>query len=268
MLARAVCIQPAKQRELARSKLSEANVMQRALWRAFFPGFPFLGLVLLGIGQTVSGEPAASIPATAQSTTAARMNCGAKIECVTPDGRSGHVSRLPAQGTEMIALIMNDDTVTCLLQQGETNFVVELPRGPLLDRFTFLNENAAARGELRISVSNQRLPANSPQWKPVAGIIPFAHKRLFGVSLLGIEARFVRFSFRVDREEHVAAFASCRSTTAEAPGFSITPGVRRATEFKVSALNEALNSSFAAGYRRSGKILVTATSPSVGPLSP
>src|SRR4029077_18972421 len=134
-----------------------------------------------------------------------RMNCGAQIECTTPDGHPAQVSRLPNPDLSAAALIMDDDTVTCLLQEGETTFVMELPSTAVLDRFTFLNENAAARGELRIAVSNQRLPANSSNWREVEGIVPFAHKRLFGVSLLGIEARFVRLSFHVEKEGRIAA---------------------------------------------------------------
>src|SRR6476469_6089839 len=86
-----------------------------------------------------------------------QMNCGARIECVTPDGQKNPVSKLPTIDPAAAALIMEDDTVSCLLQEGETNFVVELPKKRLLDRLTFLNENAFARGELKIAVANDRL---------------------------------------------------------------------------------------------------------------
>src|SRR3982751_5782843 len=56
-----------------------------------------------------------------------RMNCGAQIECVTPDGQFGRISRLPVRDPRAAALIMKVDTVTCVLQEGETNFVIELP---------------------------------------------------------------------------------------------------------------------------------------------
>jgi hypothetical protein len=130
---------------------------------------------------------------------AGEMNCGARIECVTPDGQPGQVSKLSAPDPGAAALIMEDDTVTCLLQEGRTDFVVELPKEKLLDRLTFLNENALARGELKIAVANEKLRADSSEWVAVEGIIPFSHKRLFGVSLIGIEARFVRLSFEVEK---------------------------------------------------------------------
>jgi len=135
----------------------------------------------------------------------ARMNCGAQIECTTPDGHTARVSRAIKQDADTAALIMDDDTISCPLEEGETNFVVALPKASLLDRFTFLNENATACGQLTIAVSNYRLPAKSPKWTPVEGTIAFSHKRHFDLSLLGIEAKFVKLSFRVEKHGRIAA---------------------------------------------------------------
>jgi hypothetical protein len=135
----------------------------------------------------------------------ARMNCGAQIECITPDGRVTRVTPAAPENSEAAALIMEDDTVSCSLREGETNFVIALPNPALLDRFTFLNENAAANGELTIAVSNYRLPTRSSRWKPVEGKIAFANKRTFDLSLLGVEAKFVRLTFRVEKQGRIAA---------------------------------------------------------------
>jgi hypothetical protein len=191
------------------------------------------------------------------------MNCGARIECVTPDGQVGHVSKLPAQDPGAMALIMEDDTVTCLLQEGETNFVIEMPRPALLDRFTFLNENGKARGELKIAVSNQRLRADSPDWVAVEGVVPFARKRLFGVSLLGIEARFVRLSFHVEKQGRVSLPAVSGPSSVEATDAKAEP-LQTPQEFQASAMHDALNSRLAA--RLAGESILL-TSASVGPLS-
>jgi len=75
-------------------------------------------------------------------------------------------------------------------------------------RFTFLNENADACGELRIAVSDSQLPADSPKWTEVDGIVPFAHKRLFKLSMLGVETKFVRLSFKVDGRRQNSAHIS------------------------------------------------------------
>jgi hypothetical protein len=200
----------------------------------------------------------AADPANSQS----RMNCGAQIECLTPDGHLGRIARLSEQDPSPTALIMDDDTVTCVLQEGETNFVIELPAVAVPDRFTFLNENGKAHGELRIAVSNRRLAPNSADWKEVEGVIPFTHKRLFGVSLLGIEAKYVRLSFRVEKQSAVAKSGSAdgdHSLTAKAAA------IRAATTFSSSALNDALNSPLALPARPAPVLLGSIVS-SVAPL--
>ena len=184
-----------------------------------------------------------------------RMNCGAQIECLTPDGHLGRIARLSEQDPNATALIMDDDTVTCVLQEGETDFVIELPAVAVPDRFTFLNENGKAHGELRIAVSNRRLAPSSADWKEVDGVIPFAHKRLFGVSLLGIEAKYVRLSFRVEK----------RSTAAASPIDRTAAATRTETTFTTSALNDALNSTLALPARPA-PVLLSSVVASVAPL--
>ena len=91
----------------------------------------------------------------------ARMNCGATIDLIGPDGRAVVVTNKNSSASE---LLFDDDTLNYPLAEGDTTFVVSFPRISALDRFTFVNENAAAEGEMRIAVSNYRLPANSRKW--------------------------------------------------------------------------------------------------------
>jgi hypothetical protein len=216
-------------------------------------------LNLTGLIQTVLADDRGGSSASNAGVT--QMNCGAKIECTTPDGQNNRVSKLPVADPSAAALIMEDDTVSCVLKEGETNFVVELPKARLLDRLTFLNENAMARGELKIAVSNSRLKSNSAEWLEVEGVVPFSHKRLFGVSLIGIEAKFVRLSFRVEKAGRVAAFAS---PSQDAAGTAAAP-IR--DPFGTSALQQALDSPLAARQTRE-YVLLTAATDSVGPISP
>jgi hypothetical protein len=216
------------------------------------------GITLMA-GQGLCADNATDSSSPANNLT--RMNCGARIECFLPDGQTGHVSKLPASDPGAAALIMEDDTVTCQLQEGRTDFVVELPGAHLLDRLTFLNENALARGELKIAVSNERLRATSSSWVEVDGIVPFSHKRLFGVSLIGIEAKFVRLSFRVDKPNQAVASTS---TSTDQPSSSSAD--QRGNSFSASALHDALNSRFATLHQRE-RILLTVNEASVGPLS-
>src|ERR1700719_1530297 len=112
----------------------------------------------------------------------------AQIEYIAPDG----------QFSSLTAAFVDTDTISCVLKEGETTFIIELPNNAPRDRFTFLNENADACGELRIAVSDSQLPADSPKWTEVDGIVPFAHKRLFKLSMFGVETKFVRLSFKVN----------------------------------------------------------------------
>ena len=227
----------------------------------------FLAAVLLSVSASFAGESVPPADSNDKTNAPARMNCGAQIECTTPDGHPAQVSRLPNPDLSAAALIMDDDTVTCLLQEGETSFVIELPSTAVLDRFTFLNENAAARGELKIAVSNQRLPANSSDWREVEGIVPFAHKRLFGVSLLGIEARFVRLSFHVEKEGRIAALA-VYGEAGPARSASQRSAATISETFRASGLEDALNSTFAKKHAKmSDTLLLSASWQSVGPLS-
>ena len=219
--------------------------------------WPIASLILLAAARIEAADPVnpASSPDTLSD-----VSGGARIECVTPDGQSSPLTKQPDPG--VTALIMDDGTVNCLLQEGETDFVVEMPRKRLIDRLTFLNENARARGELKIAVSNERLKADSADWVEVEGIVPFSHKRLFGVSLIGIEARFVRLSFRVEKPGMVTAF----TPALEEPAADKTVALEPEKSFTLSALQDAIDSKFATLHGRES-VLVTAKDASVGPLS-
>lgn len=125
----------------------------------------------------------------------ARLIPGAQIECTTPDGRVEVLK--PNESSQSSAAKLRDETLSCPLQEGVTTFVIKLASASLLDRFTFVNENASAAGELRIAVSNAQLPADSAKWLAVDGSVVFSHKRLFKLSMLGVEARYVKLSFNV-----------------------------------------------------------------------
>ena len=145
----------------------------------------------------------------------ARMNYGAQIEWTSPDGRTAEVATATPDNKSATALIMDDETLSCPLQEGQTTFVIKLPTAAQLDRFTFVNENAAAAGNLKISVSNYKLPATSPKWVDVDGNVSFTRKRLFNLSMLGVEARYVKLSFNVDKPGRIAALGLYGGETLE-----------------------------------------------------
>jgi hypothetical protein len=153
----------------------------------------------------VAGEAASTFDVSNPAKNLARMNCGATIELMGPDGRVVAVPSTTEKNSSAIALLLDDDTLSCPLPEGETTLVISFPRTSMLDRFTFVNENASAEGEMRIAVSNYRLPARSPKWTEVNGSESFTGKRHFNLSLLGVEARYVRLSFHVEKEGRIAA---------------------------------------------------------------
>ena len=132
-------------------------------------------------------------------------NAGARIECTTPDGRILEMAATNDQQAGAGVLVLDNDTVSCPLAEGQTTFVIKLPTAALLDRFTFVNENAAAAGELKISVSDERLSPDSPRWVDVDGSTGFTKKRLISLLMVGVEARYVKLTFNVDKPGRIAS---------------------------------------------------------------
>lgn len=191
----------------------------------------------------------------------AQMNCGAQIECIMPDGRAATIADRTSAEENPTALIMDDDTISCPLQGGETTFVITLPKAAAIDRFTFVNENAAARGELKIAVSNYRLPASSSKWTEVEGVIPFSRKRLFNLSMLGVEAKYVRLSFHVEKEGRIAALGLYGEESLR--NFAEKQGRIIQVKNSAAALNleNIVNFNFANLYARAHVVFVSSGSP-------
>ena len=189
--------------------------------RALHTGLPcryFLSalgaLVLLAAVQNTFADSAAEGSSNVAKNLA-RMNCGTQIECTTPDGRMEEVATANEGNRSAAALIMDDDTLSCPLQEGETTFVIKLAATALLDRFTFVNENANAAGKLKISVSNYHLPVASDRWVEVDGTVNFSNKRLFNLSMMGVEARYVKLSFNVEKGGRIASLGLYGAETLE-----------------------------------------------------
>ena len=171
----------------------------------------------------------------------ARMNVGAQIECTTPDGRTTAVATATEDNKGASALIMDDETLSCPLAEGETTFVIKLPNTAQLDRFTFVNENAGAAGNLKISVSNYRLPATSAKWVEVDGSISFTRKRLFNLSMLGVEARYVKLAFNVEKGGRIAALGLYGGDTLERFALRQEQNEKQMTWLSRSASDRARN---------------------------
>jgi hypothetical protein len=228
---------------------------------SFAPGLEHLFELILFVSLVVSAVSAADAKNAANDAkNLAQMNCGARIECILPDGRPATIGSHTSWDANPAALIMDDDTISCRLDGGDTTFVITLPKAALLDRFTFVNENAAAHGDLKIAVSNYRLPPNSPKWTEVEGVIPFARKRLFNLSMLGVEAKYVRLSFHVEKEGRIAALGLYGQESLET--FAEKQG--RVTPVKYASgahnMEDVINFNFANLYARAHVVFVSSGS--------
>ena len=109
---------------------------------------------------------------------------------------------------------MDNDTVSCSLPEGDTTFIISLAGSSRVDRFTLINQNNPAQGELRIAVSNEKLSVDSDKWTSVDGAVSFKRKRLFNVSILGVEAKYVRLGFHIEHENEITDSAGGASSRA------------------------------------------------------
>lgn len=184
----------------------------------------------------------------------ARMNCGATIDVVGADGRIVTVTNKEAGPG---ALLLDDDTLNYPLPEGDTTFLLSFPRTSALDRLTFVNENAAASGELKIAVSNYRLPAKSPKWNEVNEYVTFTGKRLVDLSMLGTEARYVKLSFHVTKAGTIAALGLYGGQSLQKFAARQRGVVRVTNSAATRRLEDMLNFNFANLYARARVVFVS-----------
>jgi hypothetical protein len=108
--------------------------------------------------------------------------------------------------TAEVCLTTSDAPFNYVLPPGTSSFVIRLANLEGKRCFTFVNENAATDGRLSIAVSDRQLAAESPLWSTVEGTIPFRQKRRFALSLVGVDANYVRLTFDVGDARKIARF--------------------------------------------------------------
>lgn len=215
--------------------------------------FLFLGFAL---DSSFAGEePAFDVSNPAKNL--ARMNCGATINLVGSDGRFVAAPDTTENNSSIKALILDDDTLSYPLDEGETTFIIAFPRASLLDRFSFENENAAAEGEMKMSVSNYRLPASSSKWVEVNGSTPFTGQRLVNLQLLGVEARYVKLSFHTAKSGRIAALGLYGAQSLKKFAARQNGVVRVKNVAAARRLEDMLNFNFANLYARARIVFVS-----------
>jgi len=217
---------------------------------------------LFALNSAVAGEPmleplTAADDASNPAKNLARMNCGATIDLIGRDGRAIVVTKKQDSPN---ALLLDDDTLNFPLPGGDTTFILSMPRVAALGRFTFVNENAAAAGELTIAVSNYRLPANSKKWIEVSRAASFTGKRLFDLSLAGTEARYVKLSFHVAKEGLIAGLGLYGEQSLQKFAARQRGAIRVTNSAATRRLEDMLNFNFANLYARAHIVFISSGS--------
>jgi hypothetical protein len=172
------------------------------------PGLAAISLGLFYLGnQSAFGFGGPTEQTENRAKNLARANCGARIHRIGPSGGVAPVSITSETNQNPTALILDDNTLGCVLPPGDTTFVIELPKITLLDRLAFVNQDAAAEGEVELAVSNYRLDPVDSKWISVAARAPFSGKRLVNLKIVGVEAKYLRLSFYARRAGRLAGLA-------------------------------------------------------------
>lgn len=199
-------------------------------------------------------EPIETIATANQAKNLARLNCGAHIDRILPEGRVVTVPIASDANDNPAALVLDDNTLSCPLAVGENTFIVALPHISVLERFAFINQNGVGQGEFELAVSNYRVGSNDPKWATVQASTRFGGQRLLSISIPGVEAKYVRLSFHVRKEGRLAGVALYGSRTLA--NFAERHVLRAQTAYSLGAMKlvthreDTLNFNYANQYAR------------------
>jgi hypothetical protein len=225
-------------------------------------GFAVVGALILATALNVfagesTADPSFSNDLSNPAKNLARMNCGASIDLIGTDGRAMVITTKESSPS---ALLLDDDTLNYPLAEGDTTFVLSFPRTSMLDRFTFVNENGSASGEITVAVSNYRLPARSSKWIAVNSGGSFTGKRLFDLSLAGTEARYVKLSFHVTKAGSIAGLGLYGGQSLQKFAARQRGVVRVTNSAATRRLEDMLNFNFANIYARARIVFISSGS--------
>jgi hypothetical protein len=229
-------------------------------------------ILFFGLGPASRGESTAGDAASwNRAKNLARLNCGAHIDRILPGGRVVSVAVASDKNENPAALVLDDNTLSCPLIVGDNTFIITLPRIAALERFAFINQNAAAHGDFELSVSNYRLRPKDPKWIPVQRATLFTGKRLISLAVVGMEAKYVKLSFHVQKEGRLAGIALYGSRTLDS--FAARHVLRAQSTYTFASVRpvtiirpeDTLNFNFANRYARGQVAYVSSGEPASSP---
>jgi hypothetical protein len=208
---------------------------------------------------SVAGEQISVGPAN-DAKNLARLNCGTHLALVS---ESHSLDVRPSRGRADSAanLLLDDNTLSYHLEQGNNTILVALQNISNLDRFIFINENPDTTGTAQIFVSNYRLEPNDSHWLEADRKFDFSGRRFISVSLAGVEAKYVKISFAMRKAgtiaglglyggKTLAAFASQQSQLRPEPS-------RIAYSSRESGTPDNLNFNYANLYAKARVVYVS-----------
>ena len=230
--------------------------------------FVFVGLGLMLASRLLEADEIAAPGGANSAKNLARLNCGAHIERVLPGGRVDTFASADSATNSPGALMLDDNTLSCPLAVGDNTFIISLPRTSVLQRCAFVDRNSLAQGEFELAVSNYRLGSSDSGWKKVLQPTVFGKESIINVSMLGVEARYVRLTFHIKKEGHISALALYGLPTLAS--FSRVHAIKAQTDYSfgwltlVTHLEDTLNFNYANQYANGRVVYVS----SHGPNSP
>jgi hypothetical protein len=156
----------------------------------------------------VPGNQNAGAAEVADASTIARLpinlahgDLGTRLEVREPKVRDTEKKTLEENESAQ-ALISDDAALTYPLLPGKTSLLFTLGRIQVLNRFNFINFDAA--GKYTISVSSTKLGFDANGWRAVASGESFDGEQIVAMDIGSVEARYVKIDFETERPGRIS----------------------------------------------------------------
>ena len=130
----------------------------------------------------------------------------------------------PKMPLTQMSLLDEDATVQIPFKQGETSVIIDIGAPRTVERFGFFSFTAAGSVDIFSSSSSEMLKIDSSSWAATNIHQAFASRRIVNVDLKGLNARFVKFVFKMNATGSIGPLALFGSFEIKKP---VTPPEQR-----------------------------------------
>ncbi len=159
-------------------------------------------------GALAPASPAANAADVAPPTASSRLpvnlargDLGTRLEAREPKGKNPEKSSIEENDSPQ-ALISADAALTYPLLPGKTSLIFSLSKIQVLNRFDFVNFDAA--GTYSVSVSSTKLDFDAPGWRTLASGESFNSSQIVVTDLGSVEARYVKIDINTERPGRIS----------------------------------------------------------------